>query len=79
MGYGNRPSESDVLRYATKYIEVDWEDSFHGIHADIDANLNNPLPIPEIFNEHALVSFEVLEHLAELGVRLAEAFRILQK
>lgn len=51
--------------------------SLHGIHADISAYLNLPLPVNSNVADH-IVSFEVLEHLAEPCTMQSEAFRILK-
>jgi SAM-dependent methyltransferase len=78
LGCGTRPFENDILPHAREYIGVDWASTLHGNHADIVADLNRPLPIDDEFADH-VVSFEVLEHLAEPRVMLAEAFRILRR
>lgn len=76
LGCGVRPFEHDILQYADNYIGVDWGNTLHGVQADILADLNQPLPIADAAANH-VVSFEVLEHLAEPQIMLAEAFRIL--
>ncbi len=78
LGCGARPFEVDILRHATEYIGVDWSNTMHGNHADIVADLNRPLPVASQSADH-IVSFEVLEHLAEPRVMLSEAFRILRQ
>lgn len=77
LGCGERPFESDILKYANHYIGVDWSSTLHQLKADIVADLNKPLPIETESADH-IVSFEVLEHLAEPQVMLSEAFRILR-
>lgn len=77
LGCGMRPFENDILQYATNYVGLDWNNSLHGLHADIIANLNRPLPIGEATVDH-ITSFEVLEHLAEPSVMLNEAYRVLR-
>ncbi len=77
FGCGVRPFEQDILQHASEYIGVDWGHTLHGLRADIVADLNHPLPIVADFADH-IVSFEVLEHLSEPQVMLAEAFRILR-
>lgn len=77
LGCGIRPFEQDILQYARAYMGVDWGHTLHGLKADIVADLNQPLPIDSASVDH-IVSFEVLEHLAEPGVMLSEAFRILR-
>jgi SAM-dependent methyltransferase len=77
LGCGTRPFEADILRHAREYIGVDWSNTLHGNHADIVADLNQPLPIATGSVDH-IISLEVLEHLAEPRVMLSEAFRILR-
>ena len=77
LGCGERPFEQDILMYADSYIGVDWSSTIHELKADIVADLNKPLPINSESADH-IVSFEVLEHLAEPQVMLSEAFRILR-
>lgn len=77
LGCGVRPFEADILQFADSYVGVDWSNTLHGLRADIVADLNGPLPIADDSFDH-VVSFEVLEHLAEPGVMLREARRVLQ-
>lgn len=78
LGCGTRPFEGDILKIAEKYIGVDWGNSLHELNADIKADLNQPLPIKDNFADH-IVTFEVIEHLAEPASLLKEAHRILKK
>jgi SAM-dependent methyltransferase len=77
FGCGIRPFEQDILQFADEYIGVDWTNTLHGLHADIAADLNKPLPVASECVDH-VVSFEVMEHLREPQVMLAEAFRVLR-
>jgi len=77
LGCGIRPYEKDILAAADKYIGVDWNKSFHGMHADIEADLNQPLPIENNVAD-VVISFQVLEHLCEPQAMITEAFRILK-
>ncbi len=77
LGCGERPFEQDILRYADTYIGVDWPNTLHGFKADIGADLNKPLPLGNGIADH-VISFSVLEHLAEPGMMLREAFRVLR-
>ena len=71
------PYKEYFLSHADAYVAVDWSGSLHDTHADIEANLNEPLPIePEVAD--TVVSLSVLEHLSEPQMMLNEAFRILR-
>lgn len=77
LGCGTRPYEIDILGTADYYIGIDWGNTMHGTHADVIANVARPLPI----RDHAadcVVTFDVLEHVAEPGSMLGESWRILQ-
>lgn len=78
LGCGVKPFEKDILQYVDEYIGVDWGNTLHGIHADVIADLNRQLPIESDVADH-VVSFEVMEHLAEPQIMLSEAFRILRR
>lgn len=78
LGCGIRPYEDDILSAADTYIGVDWGDTFHTLKADIVADLNKPLPIPDLSTD-TVVSFQVLEHLREPQTMLNEAFRVLKR
>ncbi|WP_199096642.1 class I SAM-dependent methyltransferase [Dyella sp. ASV21] len=78
LGCGTRPFERDILRYADHYMGVDWANSMHGLKADVLANLNMPLPLADDVADH-VISLEVMEHLSEPDVMLAEAFRVLRR
>lgn len=77
LGCGIRPFEHDILQYADEYVGVEWSNTLHGLKADLVADLNRPLPITSEVADH-IVSFEVMEHLAEPQIMLSEAFRILR-
>lgn len=77
LGCGTRPFEKDILTHADLYVGVDWSNTIHGLEADLAADLNRPLPIATACVDH-VVSFEVIEHLAEPGVMLSEAYRVLR-
>lgn len=77
LGCGIRPFEQDILQYATEYIGVDWANTLHGLHADIIADLNKPLPLKSGSADH-IITLEVMEHLYEPRIMLSEAFRVLR-
>ncbi|MFZ5722404.1 MAG: class I SAM-dependent methyltransferase [Pseudomonadota bacterium] len=77
LGCGSRPFERDILRHAQQYVGVDWSNSPHELMADIVADLGAPLPLSDEAFDH-VVSFEVLEHLAEPDIMLGEAWRVLR-
>ena len=77
LGCGTRPYEKEILAVAERYIGVDWANTLHGQHADIVANLNQPLPIESDVAD-TVISLQVMEHLCEPQVMLGEAFRILK-
>jgi SAM-dependent methyltransferase len=78
LGCGKRFFEEDIMCHANEYVGIDWKNTLHGSYADIISDLNQSLPINDASFDH-IVSFEVMEHLAEPRVMLAEAFRILHK
>jgi SAM-dependent methyltransferase len=77
LGCGVRPFEQDIRIYAADYYGIDWSQSLHGLYPDVIANLNHSLPIADGTIDH-IVSFEVLEHLSEPTMMLAEAHRVLR-
>ncbi len=77
LGCGTRPFERDIRQFASDYFGIDWSHSLHGLHADIIASLHHPLPILDEAIDQ-VVSFEVMEHLTEPAVMLAEAYRVLR-
>lgn len=76
LGCGTSPFREDILAHASEYIGVDWSNTLHDSRADVLADLNRPLPFIDAFADH-VVSFEVIEHLAEPATFLSEAARIL--
>lgn len=78
LGSGESPYKEFFLNHADSYVAVDWADSMHVTKADIEADLNRPLPIDSEVAD-SIVSLSVLEHLCEPQLMLNEAFRILKK
>jgi SAM-dependent methyltransferase len=77
LGCGTAPFRDDILVNAREYIGVDWTNTLHDSRADVVADLNQPLPLSDAMADH-VVSFEVIEHLAEPAMMLREAARILR-
>jgi SAM-dependent methyltransferase len=76
LGCGTRPYELDILAHAERYVGVDWNNTLHGLHADVAADLSRPLPLRDGIAD-CVVAFEVLEHVAEPERLLRESLRIL--
>jgi SAM-dependent methyltransferase len=77
LGSGESPYRDFFLRYADRYVAIDWEGSIHATKVDIFTDLNEPLPIENRVAD-TLVCLSVLEHLREPGFMLCEACRILK-
>lgn len=77
LGCGEAPFKPFFLCHAKTYTGVDWAGSLHATKADIAADLNQKLPIPDHVAD-SVVSISVLEHLSEPSMMLSEAFRILK-
>ena len=77
FGAGIQPYKDDILKTASNYISVDWPNTFHGLRADIVADLNHSLPIDSSVAD-TIVCFQVMEHLCEPQTMLNEAIRILK-
>jgi SAM-dependent methyltransferase len=77
LGCGTRPYEADILGTADAYVGIDWGNSLHGTHADVIADVARPLPIRDGAAD-CVVTFDVLEHVAEPACMLAECWRILR-
>ena len=77
LGCGTAPFRDDILKHAEEYIGVDWGNCIHASRPDVVADLNQPIPISDATADH-VVSFEVIEHLAEPASMLKEAARILR-
>jgi SAM-dependent methyltransferase len=77
LGCGEMPYRDWFLRYADRYVGVDWSGTLHELKADVVADLNLPLPIKDRVAD-TVVSLSVMEHLREPQNMLNEAFRILK-
>jgi SAM-dependent methyltransferase len=71
------PYKRWLLSYVESYTGVDWGNSLHEQKADIIADLNITLPV-ESEKADTVISLNVMEHLREPQVFLAEAYRILK-
>ena len=78
FGAGASPYREFFLRFADKYVAVDWTGSYHDTKADVVADLNRPLPI-ESESVDTVVALSVLEHLREPQTAIREAHRILRR
>ena len=78
FGCGVKPYEEVLSEKSEKYIGVDWNNSMHDKKMDINADLNNILPIENSVAD-VVVSFNVLEHINKYNIFLSEATRILKK
>jgi SAM-dependent methyltransferase len=78
LGCGEKPFEDFMEQYATKYIGVDWSDTYHNLKADIVADLNNKFPINSDVAD-TIISISVMEHLSDPQIFLNESYRILKK
>jgi hypothetical protein len=45
LGAGESPYKEFFLRNADSYVAIDWSDSIHDTNMDIEADLNEPLPV----------------------------------
>jgi SAM-dependent methyltransferase len=77
LGCGTRPFQADIEAHAAVCFGVDWSHTLHHSKPDLVADLNHPLPFADAAVDH-VVSFEVIEHLAEPTALLCEAFRVLR-
>jgi SAM-dependent methyltransferase len=77
LGAGESPYRDFFLRHADAYVAIDWSGSLHETKPDIEANLNEALPIDSEVAD-TVVSLSVLEHLCEPQTMLNEAFRVLR-
>lgn len=77
LGCGEMPYREWVLTRASSYVGVDWSGTLHDLKADVVADLNQPLPLPDAIADTVL-SLSVLEHLHTPAVMLGEACRILK-
>jgi SAM-dependent methyltransferase len=77
LGCGTRPYEADILGHADRYIGLDWNNTLHGLHADIAADLAKPLPLLD-GSLDCVTLFEVLEHVPEPAALRAETSRVLK-
>jgi SAM-dependent methyltransferase len=78
LGCGASPYKKDILKGARTYIGVDWEYSLHDLsNVDVFADLTNPFPFKNDYAD-TIVSFQVMEHLPDPLLFLAECYRVLK-
>lgn len=77
LGCADKPFEAFFTQYVDKYIGVDWTNCLHGSKADIEADLNEKIPLEDAFAD-TIVSLNVLEHLYNPQGFLKESYRILK-
>ena len=77
LGCGEQSHREFFLCHAKNYVGVDWYGGGEALKPDIEADLNQPLDIPDCAAD-TVVSLSVLEHLCEPQCMLNEAFRILK-
>lgn len=77
LGCGTSPYKEDILKIASKYIGVDWNNSLHD-QSDVNvvASLTTRLPFKDC-SANTVTSFQVMEHLPEPQYFLSECYRIL--
>ena len=65
LGCGTAPYKKEILKRASRYVGVDWENSIHDqSHVDVFTDLSNTLPFEDNYAD-TLITFQVLEHIAE--------------
>ncbi len=77
LGCGEAPYRDWILEQASSYVGVDWSGTLHDLKAEVVADLNKPLPIPDAVAD-TVFSMSVLEHLHAPTVMLGEACRLLK-
>jgi len=77
LGCGEPKNKDFFLRYADKYIGVDWNNSLHDVKADFISDLNKKINLQDEIAD-TVVSISVMEHLKEPQIFLDESFRILK-
>jgi SAM-dependent methyltransferase len=77
LGCGTKPYGTELAARASLYVGLDWPSSLHASRAEVLADLRSSLPLVDESFDHA-VCFEVLEHVPEPSLLLAEAFRVIR-
>jgi len=79
LGCGTAQYRDDILTQADDYIGIDWPSSFHDVsQAKVFASLSACLPLCGATAD-TVTCFQVMEHVPETNVLLAEGFRILRE
>lgn len=77
FGCGDSAYKKILLQFVDSYYGVDWEGCMHNSKPDLEADLNNPLDIPDASADTAFC-VSVIEHLHTPQVLISESFRILR-
>lgn len=78
LGCGEAPYKEEIEEIADQYIAVDWPASRHDAsRVDVFTDISKSLPFRDSAAD-TVVAFQVLEHIPEPELFLAECFRILR-
>lgn len=77
MGCADAPYKDFFLKYADKYIGIDWTNSLHETTVDIISDLNNKIELEDEYAD-TIIALNVLEHLNEPQVFINECYRLLK-
>jgi SAM-dependent methyltransferase len=78
LGCGTAPYKDDILKVANRYIGVDWPNSLHDqSNVDVFADITKAIPFSDA-SVDVVVSFQVMEHLPEPALFIAECRRVLK-
>lgn len=78
LGCGEAPYKEEIEGIADQYIAVDWQASRHDVsRVDVFTDISKSLPFRDSAAD-TVVAFQVLEHIPEPELFLAECFRVLR-
>jgi SAM-dependent methyltransferase len=78
LGCGEAPYKEYFLKFADRYIGVDWSNTVYNSGADIVSDLNKKIDLEDEVAD-TVVTISVMEHLHEPQLFLSETFRIMKK